>query len=85
MTMIDTNAALDCLDEAIAWRLRVDLDADELFDRIGSALHRHPAFRELKIVEIDQLLGDLRRQHAHNMREAEWRLYDAFRTVIGSD
>jgi len=81
--LIEINEAFNALDEAISWRLRPALDADELFDELGSAIHR--IFPELTITQIDLLLADLRRQHAQNMQQAEFSLFDAFRTTLGAD
>jgi hypothetical protein len=79
--LIDSNIALDSLDVAINWKLRPALDPDRLFDEIASRLHK--LFPHLTISQIDLLLADLRRQHAHDMREAEWQVYDGFRTTLG--
>jgi hypothetical protein len=81
--MIDADAALVALDDAVAWRLRPALDAEKLFDDIASKLHQRPEFKGLTINQLDLLLADLRREFAHAMRGAEWQLYDAFRCSIG--
>jgi hypothetical protein len=81
--LIDTNQALDALDESISWKLRPALDPDARFDSIASKLHR--IFPELTIAQIDLLLGDLKRDFARDMREAEWSLYQAFRCTIGAE
>jgi hypothetical protein len=79
--LIDHTVILDALNEAIGWQLRPALDSDRLFDDLGSRLHK--LFPSLKITEIDLLLGDLKRQHVHNMQQIEWELYDAFCCTLG--
>jgi hypothetical protein len=81
--LIDSNAALDAIDEAISWKLRPALNPNRIFDEIASALHRHPRFRDLKITELDLALADLKREFAREMRETEWHLYEAFRCTLG--
>lgn len=83
--MIDVNIALDALAEAIDWKLRPALDSDRVFDAIASKLRRLPAFKQMTIAQIDLLLADLEREFAHDMREAEWATYAAFRCTIGGE
>jgi hypothetical protein len=83
--MVSTDWALDCLDEAISWKLRPAINVDRVFDEIASKLRRMPAFKQLTIVEIDLALADLKREFAHDMREAEWAMYAAFRCAIGAE
>jgi hypothetical protein len=80
MITITTDQALDALDETIGWRLRPGLDPDELFDAIELELHRRTG---MPLSEISLLLADHRRRYAEHVRALEWRLLDAYQTMIG--
>ena len=77
--MIDADAALVALDDAVAWRLRPALDAEKLFDDIASKLHQRPEFKGLTINQLDLLLADLRREFAPGCRARRHHAHSAER------
>jgi hypothetical protein len=82
--LIDTNTALDALDEAIEWKLRGPLD--QLFDAILSDLRRRvPALKQMPLAELDLLVADSKREFAHNRDGATWDMFTAFRCAIGGE